>query len=98
MKSDQIKKGPERAPARAMLRATGLDDEQIYRPMTRKNLLTGPGAYVLIRLMYARDQRTSHVAIRASGGHPSRAVELTLGLSLLGSLLALLLRTGAGAG
>jgi dihydroxy-acid dehydratase len=33
MKSDQIKKGPERAPARAMLRATGLDDEQIYRPM-----------------------------------------------------------------
>jgi dihydroxy-acid dehydratase len=33
MKSDQIKKGPDRAPARAMLRATGLDDEQIYRPM-----------------------------------------------------------------
>ena len=33
MKSDQIKKGPDRAPARAMLRATGLDDEQISRPM-----------------------------------------------------------------
>jgi dihydroxy-acid dehydratase len=33
LKSDQIKKGPDRAPARAMLRATGLDDEQIYRPM-----------------------------------------------------------------
>jgi dihydroxy-acid dehydratase len=33
MKSDQIKKGPDRAPARAMLRATGLDDEQIYRPL-----------------------------------------------------------------
>jgi dihydroxy-acid dehydratase len=33
MKSDQIKKGPDRAPARAMLRATGLDDEQIYRPI-----------------------------------------------------------------
>jgi len=33
MRSDQIKKGPDRAPARAMLRATGLDDEGIYRPM-----------------------------------------------------------------
>jgi dihydroxy-acid dehydratase len=33
VKSDQIKKGPDRAPARAMLRATGLGDEQIYRPM-----------------------------------------------------------------
>ena len=33
MKSYQIKKGPDRAPARAMLRATGLNDEQIGRPM-----------------------------------------------------------------
>ncbi|MDT8319314.1 MAG: dihydroxy-acid dehydratase [Xanthomonadales bacterium] len=33
MNSDQIKKGPQHAPARAMLRATGLDDEQIYRPL-----------------------------------------------------------------
>ncbi len=33
MKSDQIKKGPDRAAARAMLRATGLGDEQIYRPL-----------------------------------------------------------------
>ena len=33
MKSDQIKKGPDRAPARAYLRATGLDDEQIAQPM-----------------------------------------------------------------
>jgi dihydroxy-acid dehydratase len=33
MKSDQIKQGPDRAPARAMLRATGLNDEQIYRPL-----------------------------------------------------------------
>ena len=32
MKSDDIKKGPERAPARAMLRATGLDDAAIARP------------------------------------------------------------------
>jgi dihydroxy-acid dehydratase len=33
MRSDQIKTGPDRAPARAMLRATGLDDEAIARPL-----------------------------------------------------------------
>ena len=33
MKSDQIKKGPERAPARSMLRATGLGDREIQQPM-----------------------------------------------------------------
>ncbi|HLF32086.1 MAG TPA: dihydroxy-acid dehydratase, partial [Xanthomonadales bacterium] len=33
MRSDQIKKGPDRAPARAMLRATGLDDAAINRPL-----------------------------------------------------------------
>ncbi len=33
MRSDQIKKGTDRAPARAMLRATGLDDKQIEQPM-----------------------------------------------------------------
>jgi len=33
MNSDQIKKGPSRAPARAMLRATGLDDAAIARPL-----------------------------------------------------------------
>ncbi|MDF3982819.1 dihydroxy-acid dehydratase [Luteibacter sp. PPL201] len=33
MRSDAIKTGPDRAPARAMLRATGLDDEAIARPM-----------------------------------------------------------------
>ena len=33
MRSDQIKKGPDRAPARAMLRATGLDDRQIDQPL-----------------------------------------------------------------
>jgi dihydroxy-acid dehydratase len=32
VKSDAIKQGPARAPARAMLRATGLDDEAIARP------------------------------------------------------------------
>ena len=33
MRSDQIKAGPDRAPARAMLRATGLDDEAIAKPL-----------------------------------------------------------------
>ncbi len=33
MESDKIKKGTHRAPARAMLKATGLSDEDIARPM-----------------------------------------------------------------
>ncbi len=33
MNSDQIKAGPSRAPARAMLRATGLDDAAIAKPL-----------------------------------------------------------------
>jgi dihydroxy-acid dehydratase len=33
LRSDAIKTGPDRAPARAMLRATGLDDDAIARPM-----------------------------------------------------------------
>ena len=33
MNSDAIKKGPARAPARAMLRATGLDDAAIAKPL-----------------------------------------------------------------
>ena len=33
MRSNAIKQGPARAPARAMLRATGLDDEAIARPL-----------------------------------------------------------------
>ncbi len=33
MRSDTIKSGPDRAPARAMLRATGLDDEAIAKPL-----------------------------------------------------------------
>ena len=32
MRSDQIKKGPDRAPARAMLRATGLGDKELSQP------------------------------------------------------------------
>ena len=33
MKSNAIKQGPARAPARAMLRATGLDDAAIAKPL-----------------------------------------------------------------
>ena len=33
LRSDAIKTGPDRAPARAMLRATGLDDADIAKPM-----------------------------------------------------------------
>ncbi|MDX1605244.1 MAG: dihydroxy-acid dehydratase [Candidatus Competibacterales bacterium] len=33
MRSDAIKKGPGRAPARAMLRATGMTDEDLARPL-----------------------------------------------------------------
>ncbi|WP_266156262.1 dihydroxy-acid dehydratase [Dyella silvatica] len=33
MRSDLIKTGPDRAPARAMLRGTGLDDEAIAKPL-----------------------------------------------------------------
>jgi len=32
MRSDQIKQGPDRAPARAMLRATGLGDKELAQP------------------------------------------------------------------
>src|SRR4029079_13348615 len=33
MRSDQLKKGPSRAPARAMLKATGLTDADLERPL-----------------------------------------------------------------
>ena len=33
MKSDGMKSGPSRAPARAYLRATGLDDDAIAKPL-----------------------------------------------------------------
>jgi len=33
MRSDAIKSGPDRAPARAMLRATGMDDDAIKKPL-----------------------------------------------------------------
>ena len=48
--------------------------------------------------MYARDQRNGNTALRTFGGPSLRANTLTRDLLLLGSLLALLLKMGAGAG
>ena len=48
--------------------------------------------------MYARESCTSKAAHRTIGGFSLRAFNLTRDLLLLGSLLALLLRMGAGAG
>jgi hypothetical protein len=48
--------------------------------------------------MYARETGRIGVAHRILGGTSDRAFDLTGKLLLLGSLLALLLRTGAGAG
>ena len=48
--------------------------------------------------MYVRGTDTVKAAHRAFGGFSPRAINLTRDLLLLGSLLALLLRMGAGAG
>jgi hypothetical protein len=48
--------------------------------------------------MYTRNQVQTKAATFATGDTASRAVSAACGLLLLGSLLALLLRTGAGAG
>jgi len=48
--------------------------------------------------MYARESQNVKAAHRVIGGFSPRAFNLTRDLLLLGSLLALLLRTGAGAG
>lgn len=48
--------------------------------------------------MYARGTTRAKAASRTIGGVSVRAADLTRDLLLLGSLLALLLRMGAGAG
>ena len=68
MRSDAIKTGPDRAPARAMLRATGLDDAAIARPMvavvhTWSNM--SPCNLNLRELAEAR-----RAGMRAAGGTP----------------------------
>jgi hypothetical protein len=53
---------------------------------------------VLSGLMYARDTHQSKTAYRTFGGVSLRTINLARDILLLGSLLALLLRMGAGAG
>jgi hypothetical protein len=53
---------------------------------------------VLSGLMYARMSGNTQAVHRTVGGFSLRAFNLTRDLLLLGSLLALLLRIGAGAG
>ena len=53
---------------------------------------------VLSGLMHARNTHQSKTAVRTIGGVSLRSNNLTRDFLLLGSLLALLLRMGAGAG
>ena len=82
MKSDQIKKGPDRAPARAMLRATGLDDEQIYRPMIA---VVNTWSDVTPCNMHLRElAEPLKEGIRAAGGTPVEfgSIVVTDGISM----------------
>ncbi len=82
MKSDQIKKGPDRAPARAMLRATGLDDEQIYRPMIA---VVNTWSDVTPCNIHLRDLAAPlKEGIRAAGGTPVEfgSIVVTDGISM----------------
>jgi len=68
MRSDQMKKGLDRAPARAMLRATGLDDQQIYQPMIA---VVNTWSDVTPCNMHLRDlAKPLKDGIRAAGGTP----------------------------
>ena len=82
MKSDQIKKGPDRAPARAMLRATGLTDEQIYRPMIA---VVNTWSDVTPCNIHLRDlAEPLKEGIRAAGGTPVEfgSIVVTDGISM----------------
>lgn len=68
MNSNAIKKGPERAPARAMLRATGLDDAAIDRPLVA---VVNTWSEVTPCNLHLRDLATSvKDGVRESGGTP----------------------------
>ncbi|MHA6206225.1 dihydroxy-acid dehydratase [Dyella soli] len=68
MRSDLIKTGPDRAPARAMLRATGLDDAAIARPLVAVVHTWSNVSPCNLNLR----ELAEHVAegIRAAGGTP----------------------------
>mgnify|MGYP000358536203 FL=1 len=82
MRSDQIKKGPERAPARSMLRATGLGDREIQQPMIA---VVNTWSDVTPCNIHLRDL-AEHVkqGIREAGGTPVEfgAVMVTDGISM----------------
>ena len=82
MRSDQIKKGPDRAPARAMLRATGMDDKEIYQPMIA---VVNTWSDVTPCNIHLRDL-AEHVkaGIRAAGGTPVEfgSIVVTDGISM----------------
>ncbi len=82
MRSDQIKKGPDRAPARAMLRATGMDDEQIYQPIIA---VVNTWSDVTPCNIHLREL-AEHVkaGIRAAGGTPVEfgSIVVTDGISM----------------
>jgi dihydroxy-acid dehydratase len=77
-----MKKGPDRAPARAMLRATGLDDKQIYQPMIA---VVNTWSDVTPCNMHLRDlAEPLKEGIRASGGTPVEfgSIVVTDGISM----------------
>jgi len=82
MRSYQIKKGPDRAPARAMLRATGMDDKEIYQPMIA---VVNTWSDVTPCNIHLRDL-AGHVkeGIRAAGGTPVEfgSIVVTDGISM----------------
>jgi len=63
-----------------------------------KNILTRLQPYVLIGRMYVPGHTRAKAASQTIGGLPLRALGLSRDLLLLGAVLALLLRMGAGAG
>lgn len=82
MKSDQIKKGPDRAAARAMLRATGMGDKELAQPMIA---VVNTWSDVTPCNMHLR-QLAEYVkeGIRAAGGTPVEfgSIVVTDGISM----------------
>ena len=68
MRSDQIKTGPDRAPARAMLRATGLNDADISKPLVAVVHTWSNVSPCNLNLRELAEQAAA--GIRAAGGTP----------------------------
>ncbi|MGP1666159.1 MAG: dihydroxy-acid dehydratase, partial [Rhodanobacter sp.] len=68
MRSDAIKSGPDRAPARAMLRATGMDDEAIRKPLVAVVHTWSNVSPCNLNLRDLAEQAS--IGIRAAGGTP----------------------------